>query len=355
MMFTESWLCDGVPLTRCALWVQRLCNPSLKGISSEKLHQSYRVCSVHFDTTQFKRPSDVHAGLKWNAVPKDQSAPITATVVDISTKSTQKDAEEKKLPCPAVFSCKLIKEEPPSPVIVSIQTIKEEKELPSPVVFSNMPLKEEEEDKPLYPVIFNIKSIKEEEDTMPSSQKNELSDGVDSSSHDGVTDHAVQHPDDSKADITGDAFVFGTSDVSAARPSVSQTPLLTPKHETKDSEVDPMVRTLEKKCSNLTLEVVRLKAKVRELRWSNELNRAGVQMVPVIPRLKKLLPGKTYAFVRTQIRVSRCHPDGFPWSNQEKALFLSMFHDNPVFYRRLLHVFSMPSVKTLKRIMKSRR
>ncbi|KAA0718323.1 52 kDa repressor of the inhibitor of the protein kinase [Triplophysa tibetana] len=72
---------------RSSKWVQNLRNASLLEISPERLNQNYRVCSAHFHASQFKRPSDVHAGLKWNAVP---------TLVNVSKPSPPVDLELKR-------------------------------------------------------------------------------------------------------------------------------------------------------------------------------------------------------------------------------------------------------------------
>ncbi|XP_077061809.1 uncharacterized protein LOC143714469 [Siphateles boraxobius] len=74
----KNYQCDSTNLAfhrfpkdpdRCARWVQCLRNASLMEVSSQRLNLNYRVCSAHFHATQFKRPSNVHAGLKWDAVP----------------------------------------------------------------------------------------------------------------------------------------------------------------------------------------------------------------------------------------------------------------------------------------------
>ncbi|XP_016106283.1 52 kDa repressor of the inhibitor of the protein kinase-like isoform X2 [Sinocyclocheilus grahami] len=71
---------------RCARWVQNLRNASLMGISFQRLHHNYRVCSAHFHTSQFKRPSNVHAGLKWDAVPTMVNAPTPPPPLDLVLK-----------------------------------------------------------------------------------------------------------------------------------------------------------------------------------------------------------------------------------------------------------------------------
>ncbi|KAJ8009245.1 hypothetical protein DPEC_G00086890 [Dallia pectoralis] len=48
--------------------------------------KTYRVCSEHFHPSQLKRPSDVHAGLNWNAVPTIVNAPNPPPPLDIEHK-----------------------------------------------------------------------------------------------------------------------------------------------------------------------------------------------------------------------------------------------------------------------------
>ncbi|KAJ8277142.1 hypothetical protein GJAV_G00071910 [Gymnothorax javanicus] len=83
---------------RCARWVQNLRNASLIGISTQRLHQSYRVCSAHFHPSQFKRPSDVHAGLKWNAVPTRIDAPNPPLPLDLETRRKAPKKRQVLLP-----------------------------------------------------------------------------------------------------------------------------------------------------------------------------------------------------------------------------------------------------------------
>ncbi|XP_042577290.1 uncharacterized protein LOC109045035 [Cyprinus carpio] len=52
-------------------------------------HRTYRVCSAHFHSSQFKRPSDVHGGLKWDAVP---------TKIEASNPPPPLDVERKRKP-----------------------------------------------------------------------------------------------------------------------------------------------------------------------------------------------------------------------------------------------------------------
>ncbi|XP_063062635.1 zinc finger and BTB domain-containing protein 17-like isoform X3 [Engraulis encrasicolus] len=72
---------------RCAKWVQNLQNAALKGISWEQLHESYWVCSAHFDDRQFKNQCDERCGLKWNAVP---------TIIDVPNPKLPRTRKARK-------------------------------------------------------------------------------------------------------------------------------------------------------------------------------------------------------------------------------------------------------------------
>ncbi|XP_062398427.1 52 kDa repressor of the inhibitor of the protein kinase-like isoform X2 [Sardina pilchardus] len=87
----ENYQCDSKHLAfhrfpkdphRCASWVENLGNASLMKISCKELRKSYNVCSAHFLPSQFKRPSDVHAGLKRDAVPTRANAPKRSSPLD---------------------------------------------------------------------------------------------------------------------------------------------------------------------------------------------------------------------------------------------------------------------------------
>nr|XP_055037397.1 52 kDa repressor of the inhibitor of the protein kinase-like [Misgurnus anguillicaudatus]XP_055037398.1 52 kDa repressor of the inhibitor of the protein kinase-like [Misgurnus anguillicaudatus] len=85
---------------RCARWVQNLRNASLHGIPLDQLHWTYRVCSAHFHSSQFKRPSDVHGGLNCDAVPTRIQAPNPPPPLDVERKrkppKTRQELPRKK-------------------------------------------------------------------------------------------------------------------------------------------------------------------------------------------------------------------------------------------------------------------
>lgn len=262
---------------RCAKWVLNLGNASLMGISSERLHHSYRACSAHFHPNQFKRPSDVHAGLKWDAVPTMINGPNSP---------------------PTVIS--KLRRKPP----------KKRQELPPK---------------------------KRKQSYVPPSTAN------------SSTPESVQQPTDSMTDITAPV-------AAVAGPSMPLTPLLPPVSLPTDlEEVAAKERALKMKISSLRSQVCKLKVRVRELNQLTKTSKAGVNEESLMTQLKKLLPAKAFAFVRTQIRVSQRKANGFRWTTQDKAFFLSLLHASPKCYSLLFDVFSMPSVRTLQKLMKERK
>ncbi|KAK7169962.1 hypothetical protein R3I94_000258 [Phoxinus phoxinus] len=260
---------------RCARWVQHLRNASLMGISSQRLNLNYRVCSAHFHATQFKRPSNVHAGLKWDAVP---------TMIDAPNPPPPLDLEFRR--------------KPPKP----------RQELP--------PKKRKK---------INVVYL-----------SNAGSSAADS----------VQQPTGSETDIN-------LLDASEAGPSMPLTPLFPTMALPIGLEAAAKEHALKMKIRSLKVQVCKLKAKMREVNRLKKTRKAGVNKESVMKQMKKLLPAKAYAFVSTQIHMSQRKAHGFRWTTQDKAFFLSLLHANPKCYRLLFKVFSMPSVRTLQKLMKS--
>ena len=101
---------------------------------------------------------------------------------------------------------------------------------------------------------------------------------------------------------------------------------------------------------NLKSQICKLKAKVRDLthQKTSKTNKTGL-----MSELRRLLPAKSFAFFSTQLRMCQRKADGFRWTVQDKAFFLSLLHASPKCYRLLCKVFSMPSVRTLQKVIKS--
>lgn len=158
-----------------------------------------------------------------------------------------------------------------------------------------------------------------------------------------TTANSVQQPTGSETDIT-------SPDASGARPSMSLTPLLTPMSLPTGLEASAREHALKMKIRSLKVQVCKLKAEVNRLK---KTRKACVNKESVMKQLKKLLPAKAYAFVSEQIHMFQRKAHGFQWTTQDKAFFLSLLHASPKCYRLLFKVFSMPSVRTLQKLMKS--
>ncbi|XP_033502419.2 uncharacterized protein LOC117269502 [Epinephelus lanceolatus] len=243
---------------RCARWVHNLRNASLEGISTQQLHQSYRVCSGHFHSSQFKRPSDVHAGLIWSAVPTRVNVPNPPPTLAVE-KKRKPPKKRQELP---LKKRKLIAR--PS----------------SPDVAATGP-------------------------TLP--------------------------PPPSAEDIPGP---------SSQAPHTNTTP----KHHDCIDSMKAQIRRLNS-------QVCRLKSQVKDLKQKKSSKAVAKGLL--MKELQRVLPAKSFAFVYTQIRMCERKAPGFRWSTKDKAFFLSLLHTSPKCYRLLCKVFSMPSVRTLKKVMKS--
>ncbi len=128
------------------------------------------------------------------------------------------------------------------------------------------------------------------------------------------------------------------------------TPLLPPMSLPTGLEAAAREHALKMKIRSLKVQVCKLKAEVNRLK---KTRKACVNKESVMKQLKKLLPAKAYAFVSTQIHMFQRKAHGFRWTTQDKAFFLSLLHASPKCYRLLFKVFTMPSVRTLQKLMKS--
>ncbi|XP_073725539.1 uncharacterized protein [Misgurnus anguillicaudatus] len=158
---------------------------------------------------------------------------------------------------------------------------------------------------------------------------------------------------DSVLQTTGSETDMDLLDASVAGPSVPLTPLLPPMALPTGQKADTWEHAMKMKIRNLKIQVYKLKAKKKEVNRLKKTRKAGINKESVMKQLKKLLPAKAYAFVSTQIRLSQQKARGFRWTSQDKAFFLSLLHASPKCYRLMFEVFSMPSVRTLLKLMKS--
>ena len=91
------------------------------------------------------------------------------------------------------------------------------------------------------------------------------------------------------------------------------------------------------KCSGNPKKVMSQKKKLLELRTS----------------LAEFLPHGQLQFVMSQLNSAVRRARGRRWTNSDKAFALSLLHASPKTYRKLRHVFSLPSTQTLKKAMQN--
>lgn len=169
-------------------------------------------------------------------------------------------------------------------------------------------------------------------------------------------------PPPSKDQHTGEAVVGPSSWAQCTEEAVAG-PSTMEEGDIEDVSVAPSsvqrhVRTaavrehsLTMKIRDLKNQVSKLRSKVKQLRQT-KVSRAG-DKERVMKELQRLLPAKAFAFVRTQLRMSQRKCQGYRWTTQDKAFFLSLWHASPKCYRLLCRVFSMPSVRTLQKAIQA--
>ncbi|XP_065149841.1 uncharacterized protein [Paramisgurnus dabryanus] len=363
---------------RCAKWVQNLRNASLMGMSSQRLNTNYRVCSAHFDASQFKRSCDVHAGLKWNAVPTVVSAPDPPAPLDLKLKRKRpkkcQELPSKKrtksfivdLPN-AVSSTADSVEQPPDSKTSHDASVAGPSTPPTPLLppVSLPPVSLPPVSLPpvsLPPV--SLPSVSLPSVSLPPVSLPPVS--LPPVSLPPVSLPPVSLPPVSLPPVSlPPVSLPPVSLPPVSLPPVSLPPVSLPTMSLPTMSLPTMSlptdleaaaareKVLKKNIKNLRVQVCRMKAKIRNMNQLNKTRKASVNKETVMEELKKLLPAKTYAFMRTQIRVSQRKANGFRWTTQDKAFFLSLLHASPKCYRLLLDVFCMPSVRTLQKLMKS--
>ena len=118
---------------------------------------------------------------------------------------------------------------------------------------------------------------------------------------------------------------------------------------------------LQKKIHALKMQVVRLKKKIVRKhdnlsvkKLVNESKASKKRMAHLQTQLAEYLSGQKLTFVMSQIRSAvRKSANGRRWSYKDKAFALSLLHSSPKTYRLLQRIFDLPSVKTLKLVMKN--
>lgn len=97
--------------------------------------------------------------------------------------------------------------------------------------------------------------------------------------------------------------------------------------------------------------VSRLRAKVARLKRGKKKGNA-VKQEDVLCALTKYFSGPGLEFFTTQIKLASCKSrKGHRYTNEMKALCLTLYHQSPKCYRLLKKMFRLPSVQTLRNCM----
>ena len=117
---------------------------------------------------------------------------------------------------------------------------------------------------------------------------------------------------------------------------------------------------MRKKTRALKMHVYRLKKRLEQAgklpdkrkliksQASSKANKIG----ELQKELSGYLSDKQLTFVMSQIKNAGRKPQGRRWSYKDKALALSLLHSSPKTYKLLRKIFDLPSVTTLKTVMK---
>lgn len=110
---------------------------------------------------------------------------------------------------------------------------------------------------------------------------------------------------------------------------------------------------LKRKLKRLQNKLYRVKKKavVGDKKKRSHVTRTAKQKM-VLSYLKDLLPERSINFITTQIREVEKKARGRRWKEHDLQIALSLFHSSPKAYRLLKKVFLLPSVATLRRIMR---
>lgn len=98
-------------------------------------------------------------------------------------------------------------------------------------------------------------------------------------------------------------------------------------------------------------EIRRLRVKVSRLKKKLS-NKHILNKKDILDNLERFLEGPSLSFIKIQLEMSGRKKKGFRWSDTMKALAVTLFHTSPKCYRLLQKLFNLPSVSTLKKIMK---
>ena len=111
-----------------------------------------------------------------------------------------------------------------------------------------------------------------------------------------------------------------------------------------------IVKHLKEQLANMKKELTNEKRKGRK-----RVNTSKVTIrskAKLIADIGNFLSGNALKFVAAQIRLSGTRRLGYRWTKEEKSFALQMYHASPKCYRLLRKVFALPSLTTLRRLLR---
>jgi len=146
-----------------------------------------------------------------------------------------------------------------------------------------------------------------------------------------------------------------TAGVCSKEPAEDET-CTAPPDDSKDPENEmAKAENLKRKLSRVRNQLYRRKKKDCKEKISKKekaAKRQNASMQELERKLSEFFSGTTLEFLRTQLRLINRKRQGFRWKDTDKAFALSLFHASPKAYRILKQLFLLPSVNTLRRIMR---
>ncbi|XP_076125776.1 uncharacterized protein LOC143105625 [Alosa pseudoharengus] len=374
---------------RCARWVRHLRNASLKKINSQLLHKSYRVCSDHFQPSQFKKPSDVHAGLKRNAVPTRANAPNPPPRLHVELKrkppKQRQELPKKKRkqshvvhPSNAGASTAASVKQPTGPsetngtvpnhlTVISVVARRLAVAKVSLKSTPSQTLVTVPNDAVTRPTVAPQTSLLPPKPTQ--TPVTVPDDAVASPTVAPQTSLLPPKPSQTPVTVPDDAVARPTvapqTSLLPPKPTLIRIPLpdnalTSPTEEPQSFLLPPRQpppkrpptckeRLMMERIKSLKSRVAKLKAEVKELKKSSKVD----TMEALMNQLKKLLPAQTFAFVSAQIRESQHKSNNFRWTAQDKELFLPLLRASPKCYKLLSNIVLLPTARTLQKYVQS--
>ena len=153
-----------------------------------------------------------------------------------------------------------------------------------------------------------------------------------------------------------DAIPPHTQDILQQNPSSVSASNFSSPQEKPDQETSTTILTPRKKKMRRTIQTLHTRlwrAKKKVIVNSQVKHNSTKHDILVVSNLlDKLLPGKTAAFVKSQIRIqSQNSVQGYRWTLQDKMFALSVFYHSRKAYSLLRKMFCMPSKATLLKML----